>query len=348
MTDEHHDAAEGEPAVDEHAPGGRVGDVVVTWPAFDPDDPATGRRLVDAGLRVRLAPRTGPRPAERVAEIVGDAFGVIASTDPFDATVFERCRHLRVIARTGVGVDTIDLDAASAAGVVVTTTPGANEETVADHTLALMLALVRRVPEHDASVRAGRWERAGALTPGDLYGATVGLVGWGVIGRAVARRVRAFGSRLLIADPAITSAEGAEVVDLESLLRQSDVVSVHVPLLPGTRGLIGAEQLAMMKPGAVLVNASRGGIVDEPALVAALRDGPLAAAGLDVFEHEPPGGHPLLELPNVVLSPHVGGLSTRAIAELTRRATDSVLAVHAGRIPEDAVNADLLLGGSGR
>lgn len=314
--------------------------VVVTWPTFDVDDPVTGRRLVEAGFRIRLEPRTGPRSTDEVARIVGDAFGVIASTDPFDATVFERCPGLRVIARTGVGVDAIDVEAASAAGVVVTTTPGANEETVADHTLAMMLALVRRLPEHDASVRAGRWERAGDLTPGDLVGATVGLVGSGVIGSAVARRVRAFGSRLLVADPALTSMEGAEIVDLPTLLRESDVVSVHVPLLPATRGLIGAEQLAAMKPGAILVNASRGGIVDEAALVDALRHGPLAAVGLDVFEHEPPVAGDLLQLPNVVLSPHVGGLSRRAIAELTRRATDSVLAVHAGRVPAEAVNGD--------
>ena len=319
---------------------GAAREVVVTWPSFDPGDASTGQRLVDAGLAVRLEPRTGPRSSDEVARIVGGAFGVIASTDPFDATVFERCPELRVIARTGVGVDTIDLAAASAAGVVVTTTPGANEETVADHTLALILALVRRLAEHDASVRAGRWERAGALTPGDLVGATVGLVGSGVIGSAVARRVRAFGSRLLIADPALDSFEGAEVVDLDTLLRLSDVVSLHVPLVASTRGLIGAEQLASMKPGSILVNASRGGIIDESALVSALRDGPLAAAGLDVFEHEPPVDSELASLPSVVLSPHIGGLSTRAIAELTRRAVENVLAVHAGRMPADAVNAD--------
>ena len=313
----------------------------MTWPSLEPDDPSTGRRLTDAGMEVRLEPRTGPRPPDEVARIVGGAFAVIASTDPFDAALFDRCPHLRVIARTGVGIDTIDLDAASAAGVVVTTTPGANEETVADHTLALMLALVRRLVEHDASIRAGRWDRAGALTPGDLCGATVGLVGSGVIGSAVARRVRAFGSRVLIADPALDSAgEGVEIVDLESLLRRSDVVSIHVPLLHSTRGLIGAEQLAALKPGAILVNASRGGIIDELALVRALRDGRLAGAGLDVFEHEPPVGNELLDLPNVVLSPHIGGLSNRAIAELTRRAVESVLEVHAGRMPADAVNAE--------
>jgi phosphoglycerate dehydrogenase-like enzyme len=268
---------------------------------------------------------------------------VIASTDPFDHSVFARCPNLRVIARTGVGVDAIDLGAASSAGVVVATTPGANEETVADHTLALMLTLVRRMAEHDASVRAGKWERAGELTPGDMCGATVGLIGSGVIGSAVARRIRAFGSRLLIADPALTAVEGGEIVDLDTLLRESDVVSIHVPFLAATRGMIGTDQLAVMKPNAILINASRGGIIDEAALVHGLRSGTIAAAGLDVFEREPPVNSELLGLPNVILSPHIGGLSTRAIDEMCRRATDSVLTVLDGRIPADAVNGDQLM-----
>ncbi len=311
----------------------------MTSPTFDPAGPSV-ERLAEAGIVVRFEPLTTPRSADEVVQIVGAAFGAIASTDPFDSTVFERCPSLRVIARTGVGVDAIDVPAASAAGVYVTTTPGAHEETVADHTLALMLSLVRRLPVHDASVRAGRWERSGAATPGDMYGTTVGLVGSGTIGRAVARRVRAFGSRVLIADPALSTSDDGEVVDLDTLLRTSDVVSIHAPLLPSTRGLIGAEQLASMKPGAIIVNTSRGGIIDESALAHALRDGHLAGAGVDVFEQEPPVDSELLQLPNVVVSPHIGGLSDRANAELARRATESVLAVHAGRVPPDAINAD--------
>lgn len=304
------------------------GEVVVTWPAFDIDDPLSGRLLTAAGLTVRLEPKLGPRTPSELREILGGAVGVIASTDPFDKSVFESSPHLRVIARTGVGVDSIDVPAASAAGVVITTTPGANEETVADHTLALMLSLVRRIGEHDQSVRERRWDRAGALTPGDMVGATVGLVGSGVIGRAVIRRVRAFGSRVLVCDPALTTPDaGTELFALDDLLASSDVISIHVPLLDGTRGLIGARELALMKPTAVLVNASRGHIVDENALVDALQRGEIAAAALDVFAEEPPFGSTLLDLPNVVLTPHVGGLSARSIAEMTRRATASVLEV---------------------
>ena len=315
------------------------GEIVVTWPRFDLDDPLTGRLLTDAGLTVRLEPKTGTRSASEMLELLGDASGVIASTDPFDRVLFESSPNLKVIARTGVGIDAIDVDAANEAGVIVATTPGANEETVADHTLAMMLGLVRRIAEHDASVRSRTWDRAGDLTPGDMVGACVGLVGCGVIGRAVIHRVMAFGSRVLVCDPALTKPEpGTELCSLDELLRQSDIVSIHVPLLESTRGLIGERELGLMKPTAVLVNASRGHIVNEADLISALRAGTIAAAGLDVFDVEPPFASGLIDLPNVVLSPHIGGLSTRAIAEMSQRATRSVLHVLRGEHSPDAIN----------
>lgn len=323
-----------------HDDGQLSGEVVVTWPGFHLDDPLTGRLLTDAGLTIRLEPKTGPRSPAELCEILGDAVAAIASTDPFDRTVFESSPNLRVIARTGVGIDTIDVAAATDNGVVIATTPGANEETVADHTLALMLSLVRRLDEHDRSVREHRWDRAGALTPGDMVGATVGLIGSGVIGRAVIRRVRAFGSRVIVCDPALTEAdEGTELCSLDELLVQADVVSIHVPLLEGTRNLIGRRELSKMKPSSVLVNASRGHIVDETALVEALRAGSIAAAALDVFAEEPPFSSELLDLPNMLLTPHVGGLSLRAIDAMTQRATRSVLQVLSGESTPDAINA---------
>jgi D-3-phosphoglycerate dehydrogenase len=315
------------------------GEIVVTWPTFDLDDPMTGRRLVDAGLSVRLEPKLGARTAVETRELLGDAVGVIASTDPFDRELFESRPNLRVIARTGVGFDAIDVAAANAAGVVIATTPGAGEETVADHTLALMLSLVRRISEHDQSVRSRRWDRAGALTPGDMVGATVGLIGCGVIGHAVIRRVLSFGSRVLVNDPALSDPPaGTELCSLDELFASCDVISIHVPLTDGTRGLIGADELSSMKPGAVLVNAARGHIVDEVALAHALRSGHLAAAALDVFEEEPPFNSELLALPNTILTPHIGGLSTRAIAEMTARATASVLQVLRGEVAADAIH----------
>jgi phosphoglycerate dehydrogenase-like enzyme len=274
-----------------------------------------------------------------VIALLGDAVGVIASNDPFTADVFEACRNLKVIARTGVGVDSIDIPAATRAGVRIATTPGTNEETVADHTLALMLALVRRLVEHDRSLRERRWDRAGSITPNDLVGATVGVIGSGTIGRAVIRRVLAFGSRVLVCDPVLTTPpEGTELVDLDRLLSQSDVVSLHVPLLDQTRGLIGASELALMRPTAILVNASRGGVVDEIALADALRSGRLAAAGLDVFAEEPPFDSELLELPNVIVTPHVAGISHRSISVMNEMATRSVIAVLSGEMPPNIVN----------
>jgi len=314
-------------------------DVVVTWPVYDPQGPSTGALLQAAGLGIRLHPRTGNRTPKELIEILGDAVGVIASTDPFDASVFAACPSLRVIARTGVGVDAIDMEAATAAGVVVATTPGANEEAVADHALAMILALQRRLAENDAAIREGRWDRAGDLTPGDLYGATIGLVGSGVIGNAVIRRLRGFGSTICVYDPFLTQApEGTELVDLPELLERSDAITVHAPLTDGTRGLLGANEFAAMKPGSFIVNVSRGGIVDEDALAVSIRAGHLGGAGLDTFVREPVGDSPLRELPTVIMSPHIAGLSHRSIAAMTEQATQAVLDVVQGRLPAHPKN----------
>lgn len=316
-------------------------DVVVTWPVYDPQGPSTGALLQAAGLGIRLHPRTGNRTPKELIEILGDAVGVIASTDPFDASVFAACPSLRVIARTGVGVDAIDMEAATAAGVVVATTPGANEEAVADHALAMILALQRRLAENDAAIREGRWDRAGDLTPGDLYGATIGLVGSGVIGNAVIRRLRGFGSTICVYDPFLTQApKGTELVDLPELLERSDVITVHAPLTDGTMGLLGAAEFAAMKPGSFIVNVSRGGIVDEDALAASIRAGHLGGAGLDTFAREPVGDSPLRELPTVILSPHIAGLSHRSIAAMTEQATQAVLDVLQGRLPAHPKNPE--------
>ncbi len=318
-------------------------DVVVTWPVYDRQGPSTGALLQAAGLGIRLHPRTGNRTAEELIEILGEAVGVIASTDPFDASVFAACPNLRVIARTGVGVDAIDMEAATAAGVVVATTPGANEEAVADHAMAMILALQRRLAENDAAIREGRWDRAGSLTPGDLYGATIGLIGSGVIGNAVIRRLRGFGSTICVYDPFLAQApDGTELVDLRELLDRSDVITVHAPLTDGTKGLLGADEFAAMKPGSFIVNVSRGGIVDEIALAASIRAGHLGGAGLDTFASEPVGNSPLCELPTVIMSPHIAGLSHRSIAAMTEQATQAVLDVVQGRLPAHPKNPEAL------
>src|ERR1044071_369311 len=215
--------------------------VLVTWMNFDPDEERTGARLRAAGFDLVLAPKTGARTPADMAALVADSVAAIVSTDPFDRDVFAAAPRLRAIARVGVGTDSIDLQAATDAGVVVTTTPGANRETTADHALALILAALRRVVEHDASVRRGEWRRGGDLTPWELHQTTVGLVGFGEIGRAVARRLRGFDVELLVCDPVARPGRGLERVELRELLRRADVVSLHVPLTDATAGLIGAE-----------------------------------------------------------------------------------------------------------
>jgi phosphoglycerate dehydrogenase-like enzyme len=318
------------------------GDVLVTWIGFDPEDPRTGARLRAAGLRLRLAPKLGARTAAEVAELAANAVAAIVSTDPFDRNVFAAAPRLRVVARVGVGTDSIDLAAATEAGVVVTTTPGANRETAADHAMAMILAAVRRIVEHDASIRRGEWSRAGDLTAWDLHGTTVGLIGYGEIGRAVAQRLRGFGVELLISDPALRPADGVELTTADDLLRRADVISLHLPLLEATRGIIGARELGLMRREAILVNTSRGGLVDERALAEALRGAGLRAAALDVFADEPALLDALAALPNVVLTPHIGGLSVRSIAAMTELATDAVLAVLWGDPPPAVANRNVL------
>jgi phosphoglycerate dehydrogenase-like enzyme len=316
----------------------------VTWIDYDVDDPTLGGRLHDAGLEILLAPKHGARSPREVAELVTDAVAAIVSTDPFDRSVFDAAPRLRVVARVGVGTDSIDLPAATAAGVVVTTTPGANQETTADHALAMILATVRRVVEHDAQVRRDEWLRGGAMTPWELHGTTVGIVGFGTIGQAVARRLSGFGTRILLADPALHGqVDGADVVELDDLLAHADIVSLHAPLLDSTRGMIGQRELARLQPSAILVNTSRGGLINESALVDALVAGRLRAAALDVFADEPRVSPALRELPNVVLTPHIAGLSDRSITRMTQQATSSVLDVLVGTpAPQVVVNAGAL------
>jgi phosphoglycerate dehydrogenase-like enzyme len=323
---------------------GTLGDLcVVTWPGYRLDDAETNAVLEAAGVRVEFRPKVGHRTPETVAELMADADAAVASNDPFDHSVFERAPKLRVIARTGVGVDSIDLNAATKAGIVVTRTDGAHEETVAEHAVALLLSIVRRVLENDASVRRGEWDRAGALTPSTLYDKRVGILGLGRIGRAVARRMDAFGCEVVACDPYFDGGHPSyRLVGLDELFETSIAVSLHVPLTSETRHVVDARRIASMRSGAILVNTSRGPLVDEEALVRALETGHLQGAALDVFEDEPPRSAKLLALPNVVLSPHIAGFTEESIRELTRQAVGSAVAVLTGREALGVVNPEAL------
>lgn len=319
-----------------------LGIVLVTAPGFDALDPQTGRRLTDAGYTIKLAGAVGGRTPADVAQLTQDVVGVIASADPFTAEVFQAARGLRVIARFGAGFDSVDLDAATAAGVAVTTLPGLNADAVAEHTIALMLAILRRLIENDREVRAGRWDRGGELTPRSLGGRRVGIVGFGSVGQSVARRLLAFDASVRAFDPAIEVPGELAASGLAELLEWADVLTLHAPLTAETRNLIGPSELLALGRDSILVNTARGGLVNEDALAQALRDGVLAGAGLDVFATEPPVESQMLSLPNVVLSPHIGGLSVDVLRAMGSRCVDQVLEVLSGTVPSGILNPDAL------
>ena len=256
---------------------------------------------------------TRAETAEELHERTRGAEAVIniRAYSKFDAGFFSQAEGLRMLSIWGTGTDNVDLDAAKKAGVIVTNTPGVAAVSVAEHTLTLMLAAARQIPGNDAAMRKGEWPRGQMM---QLHGKTLGLLGLGAIGRQTARIARGVGMDLIAwtchPDEAFARELSIRWVDKEKLFEEADVVSVHVRQSPDTIGMVGAAELGRMKPGAILVNTARGPIVDEAALIRALTDGPLGAAGLDVFGEEPlPGGHPLAGLPNVVLSPHNAGVT---------------------------------------
>ena len=253
--------------------------------------------------------------------------------------------RLQVIGRAGVGVDNVDLDAATAAGITVVNAPTGNTIAAAEHTLALLSGVARRIAAADASVRRGEWKRA-EFTGLELRGRTLGIIGLGKIGQAIAARAVAMEMVVLASDPFVTPEQaalhGVELVPFETLIARSDVITVHVPLTRATRGLIGRDQIARMKAGAILLNVARGGILDERAVADALATGKLGGAGIDVFETEPPTGSPLLEAPNTILTPHLGASTAEAQVLVAEEVADQVLDVLAGRPARYAVNAPLL------
>ena len=300
-------------------------------------------RLRAAGVEPRLA----SDPAMRVvAAEIGDVVAVITRNAGLDRQALDAAARLRVIGNHGVGVDPVDVPHATRLGIPVVNTPGANAVSVAEWTVTLTLAVIKRLRDADQAVRAG--DAGFKFTAGirELAGATVGIVGFGAIGqRAAAMFAHGFATRLLVAAPradgAAIAAVGGELASLERLLREADIVSLHLPLTPETRDVIDAAAFAIMKRGAVLINTARGGLVHEPSLIAALEAGSLAGAGLDVFAHEPlPLDHPLLRFPNVTLSPHVGGSSVEAAARTAIGVVDQVLDVLADREPAHLVNPD--------
>jgi glyoxylate reductase len=293
-----------------------------------------------------------PPPRETLLAEAREAEGLLTLlTDRVDEELLGVAPRLRAVSNMAVGFDNIDVPACTARGILVGNTPGVLTDTTADFAFALLMAAARRVVEGDAFTRAGKWQTwdPGLLLGVDVHHATIGIAGMGQIGQAVARRAHGFDMRILYTDeiprPEIEAAPGARRVDLETLLHESDFVTLHVPLTPETRGLIGAGQLAMMKPDAILINTARGPVVDQPALAEALRQGRPGMAALDVTDPEPIAmDDPLLALPNVIIAPHIASGSRATREQMAAMAVDNLLAGLRGDLPPNCVNPEALSG----
>ena len=331
------------------------------WPSTAPE-----RAVLAGGLGDGVVVVEAPDGSEAtLARLAADCDGIMTCFAQVTPAVVRAARQCRVISRYGVGVDNIAVDTATALGIPVTYVPDYCVDEVSDHVMALLLAWNRQVGFYDRIAKAGRW--AGTPSPHPLTrlrGQTLGIVGFGRIGRAVAGKARAFGLSVLTYDPYLTASAGQSAmgagsdihliggaermagiraVGLDELLAAADYVSVHTPLNAETRGLIGERALALMKPSAYLINCARGPIVDEAALLAALRDGGIAGAGLDVLESAaPPPEHPLFALDNVIITPHIAFLSQQSVRELEIRTAQATVAVLQGRMPEFLVNPAVL------
>ena len=277
-------------------------------------------------------PGTTDRLIERIAgaEVVLN----IRASSKFTEPVFATCPRLRLLSLWGTGTDHVDLAAAARHGVTVCNTPGVSAVSIAEHTLALLFAVARRIPQVDAATRAGEWPRGRSV---ELHGKTCGIIGLGAIGRQFGRLAAGVGMRVVAWTMHPKPLPAVELVELDELYRSSDVVSVHLRLSPETTGFIGAAQFAMMKPTAILLNTARGAIVDESAMLDALTNRRIAGAGLDVFTVEPlPQGHPLTQLPNVTLTPHCAGITPEALEAGLRLAVENIWAFLDGR-PQNVV-----------
>lgn len=301
-----------------------------------------------AGFEIILSP--DPKP-ETILPLMKGIQGIILRTGiKMTRELMTQADDLRVISRTGAGVDNVNVQAATEMGILVTCVPGANTISVVEHTIALMFALMKYLPLMDQAVRQDHFEIRFKNLPRDLKGKTLGMVGLGRIGSELARICHhTFGMRILGHDPYLTLAsktalqDWVEFCDMERLFRESDVVSLHIPLLPTTQKLIGVRELGWMKKDAFLINTSRGGVLDETALIQCLKERRIAGAGLDVFIQEPlEKESPLKELDNVILTPHTGALTRECVLQLALEAVQAAIAVLEGRRPQGMVNPEVL------
>lgn len=302
----------------------------------------SGVELLQSHDDIELRYEPGLKGSELLSAVAEADAIITRSGTPVTAELLEAGRRLRVVGRAGVGLDNVDVDAATKQGVLVVNAPTANIISATEHTMALLLSACRAVPEADASVRRGEWKRSKFIGI-ELNGKTLGIIGLGRIGTGIARRVREFGMKVLAHDPYVPRSTGervnAELTSLDHLLAESDFITVHTPLTDETKGMIGREELARTKPGVIAINCARGGIFDEQALAEALRSGHVRAAGVDVYVDEPPApDHPLLQAPNIVLTPHIGANTAEAQERVGLQTAEMVVEALRGSIFVSAVN----------
>ena len=284
-------------------------------------------------------PLDRPLTEDELIPLLSGCAGFIAGLDSITGKVIENSPELKVISRYGVGVDKVDLKAAKEKGVVVCNTPGTNSNAVADLTFALLLGIARKIPLLDRKTKGGEWLRS---TGFELNGRTMGILGLGAVGKAVAKRAAGFSMKIIAYDPFMNKeyaqANGITVASLEEVVRSADVVSLHLPLLDETRHIISGDMMKTMKKGAVIINTARGGLIDENAALELLNSGYLAGLGLDAFETEPPGPSPLFALDNVVVTPHTGAHTTEATAAMADNAVKNLIDVLSGKACQNIVN----------
>jgi D-3-phosphoglycerate dehydrogenase len=300
------------------------------------------RVLQEAGYEIVTPEQDQPLKEAEMISIIGDVDAALVGNDAVTERVIAAAPRLKVVSKHGVGVDNVDVPAATRAGVIVTNTPGANQVAVAEMAIALIMGLTRKLAYHDTLVKSGGWSR---IIGTELAGKTVGLVGLGRIGKEVVLRLKGFQVKFLAydiyQDNTFAAEHGVRFVTLEELLSGSDVVTLHAVLTADTQSFMGEKELALMKPGAYLVNTARGGLVDEQALYRALTENRLAGAGLDVFADEPPTNSPLLQLGDkVLLAPHLGAQTTETVLRMGLMAAENIVQVLRGERPVGLVNPD--------
>ncbi|MEG1857460.1 MAG: phosphoglycerate dehydrogenase [Pseudoflavonifractor sp.] len=300
--------------------------VLTTPRSYGKTDPEVFELLKKAGVEVVKNETGGILDKPAIMKLLADCDGVILGVDPMDAEVIAAAPKLKAIAKYGVGVDNIDMDAAKAHGIAVSRTVGANSEAVADYAMALIMAVARKTVLIDARCRQGDWKK---ITTRDVTGATIGILGFGAIGRNVAQRAQGFGMKVLAHDPfwdaEYAAAHAIQRATPEEIYTQADIISLHLPLLPETKNSVGRAELARMKPDAILINTARGGLIDEAALLDALEAGTLYGAGIDAFAEEPPKDPRWTTLQNVVLGSHCAASTDGASFNMGRMATANLL-----------------------